>query len=91
MSSPTKNEDEQNSDKNIQEKPSRFDEGKINLKKFFEHLPKLESHYCQKSSTKLYVRPTFKTKLELYLLYKDNWCVEHNIAPLQKKTNAMSA
>lgn len=62
----------------ILKKTSRFDKGRINLKEFVEELPKLESHYCRKSSTKLYVEQTFKTKSELYLLYKDNWCVEHN-------------
>lgn len=38
-------------------------------------LLKLEFQYCMKSKTKLYLERHFKTKSELYALYKVYWCV----------------
>lgn len=38
---------------------------------FLEMLPKLPSHYCRQSSTKMYLEPTFQTKQELYRQYKE--------------------
>lgn len=45
-----------------------------NLKKellieFFRSLPKLESHYCRKSSTKLYLEPYWQSKSTLFREY----------------------
>lgn len=45
-----------------------FEEEKHHLNKFFEALPKLESYYRRKSTTKLYLVPLFKTKSEFYSL-----------------------
>lgn len=37
-----------------------------NLEDFFSTLPKVESHYCRKSSAKLYIEPNWSSKRELY-------------------------
>lgn len=39
------------------------------VKSFLNSLPKLSSHYCRTSSTKLYIVPTFESMTELYNLY----------------------
>lgn len=54
------------------------------LQDFFLSLPKLESHYCRKRTTKLYIEPTWKSKNQLFRFYKTNWCVEKNIFPLSE-------
>lgn len=41
------------------------------LKKFFDELPKMPSHYCRASSTKLYLEPVVQNKSKLYKLYCD--------------------
>lgn len=64
-------------------KSSRFAERKQDLLNFLTSLPKLESHYCRKSTQKLYLEPRFKTKSELYDVYKEDWCLQH-------KTEALS-
>jgi len=40
------------------------------LKDFFGLLPKMPSHYCRKSSTKLYLEPIYNSKAHLYSVYK---------------------
>lgn len=57
-------------------------EKRLGVQDFFNHLPKLESHYCRKSTTKLYLEPQFKTKSELYSFYKENWCKERHLEPV---------
>ena len=49
------------------------------IKQFLDTIPKLPSHYCRKSTSKLYLEPSWKSKSELYSLYKDNWCQERQI------------
>lgn len=58
----------------------RKDDQANSLKAFFDALPKLESHYCRKSTSKLYLEPSWTTKSELYRFYKENWCKD--LAPL---------
>lgn len=41
------------------------------LKSFFDALPKQPSHYCRKDSSKVYLEQSFKTKSQLYDLYKE--------------------
>lgn len=48
------------------------------LKEFFNALPKMESHYCRKNTSKLYLERTWKSKSELYKCYKNIWCKENN-------------
>lgn len=40
------------------------------LTKFLEILPKMPSHYCRASTTKLYLEPVFQSKMDLYREYK---------------------
>lgn len=76
-----------NQDNNIPRKKNlRFDKEKENLKAFFNALPKLESHYCRKTTSRLYLELHFRSKAELYQIYKDNWCVENKVNALSIKT-----
>lgn len=57
--------------KNKTDKTLAETEGRrIRLKEFFDSMPKMESHYCRSSSSKLYLEPRWKSKRELYELYK---------------------
>lgn len=40
------------------------------VKTFFNRMPKMESHYCRKDTNKLYFQHPFKTKTEIYEIYK---------------------
>lgn len=40
-----------------------------NVKEFLQILPKLESHYCRKSTSKLYLEPIWQSKQKLYREY----------------------
>uniref|UniRef100_A0A6P7F0J9 Uncharacterized protein LOC114324759 n=1 Tax=Diabrotica virgifera virgifera TaxID=50390 RepID=A0A6P7F0J9_DIAVI len=40
------------------------------LKEFFNNLPKLESHYCRKTTKKLYLEQNWQSKAHLYREYK---------------------
>lgn len=40
------------------------------IRNFFEKLPKLHSHYCRASTSKLYLEPIFKSYSEVYEIYK---------------------
>jgi len=55
---------------------------KLLLNTFFELLPKLESHYCRTSTSKLYLEPVWLTKTALYSFYCNDFCVLHNISPV---------
>lgn len=61
---------------------ARWNEQKECLKDFFNSLPILESHYCRKSSSKLYLEPNWTSKSSLYNLYKDDWCKERSVLSL---------
>jgi hypothetical protein len=41
------------------------------VKKYLNALPKLPSHYCRQSTSKLYLEPLIQTKSQLYRLYVD--------------------
>ncbi len=60
---------------------ARSDEARAFLKQFLEKLPKLPSHYCRASSSKLYLEPIVDTKVKLYQLYCDT-CKEKGKTPL---------
>lgn len=53
-----------------------------NLEDFFSTQPKVESHYCRKSSAKLYIEPNWSSKRELYSFYKNDWCLQKNVNPV---------
>lgn len=52
------------------------------LQLFLKDLPKLESHYCRASTSKLYLEPIWKSKRSLYDVYAHEWCSEKNVKPL---------
>lgn len=55
----------------------------IKLRAFFDALPKLESHYCRKNTSKLYLEPLWTSKAQLYdLAYKKDFCIREQIEPL---------
>ncbi|GFY43275.1 uncharacterized protein TNIN_189941 [Trichonephila inaurata madagascariensis] len=51
-------------------------------RRFFDFLPKLESHYRRKNSSKLYLKPLWTSKSQLYNAYKDNFCPREKAEPL---------
>lgn len=52
------------------------------LKTFLNSLPKVESHYCWSSSSKLNLEPMWSSTTELFKFYKRNYCHENNITPV---------
>ncbi|CAB3256002.1 unnamed protein product [Arctia plantaginis] len=62
------------------------DEAKMQLRKFFDAIPKLESHYCRKNSLKLYLEPMWTSKTQLYGTYRKEFCVREKIEPLSVTT-----
>lgn len=65
----------------MNEKNIKRNQKRDGIKKFLDEIPKLESHYCRKSTKKLYLEPHFKTKVELFSFYKENWCKEKALEP----------
>ncbi|WAQ97974.1 hypothetical protein MAR_022347 [Mya arenaria] len=51
------------------EQHRRHDELRQGVRQFLEEIPKLESHYCRASSSKLYLEPLFDTFSSLYKVY----------------------
>lgn len=58
-----------------------IEEQKRYLDTFIEKLPKVEAHYCRKDSDKNYIQQTFKSKSELYVVYKEE-CIKAGKNPL---------
>ncbi|KAJ4437566.1 hypothetical protein ANN_17711 [Periplaneta americana] len=56
------------------------------LRTFFDSLPKLPSHYCGQSSSKLYLEPIVHSKIQLHDLYKQR-CARENTDPLSRDTS----
>lgn len=55
------------------------------IKKFFEILPTLPSHYCRKNSNKLFLQTDIKPWTQLYNVYKKR-CQENCEVPLSRNT-----
>ncbi|XP_031338517.1 uncharacterized protein LOC116167318 [Photinus pyralis] len=53
------------------------DQRRITMQTFLEELPKMPSHYCRSSTSKLYLEPTFQSKAELYREYQ-RYCATKN-------------
>ena len=53
------------------------------ISEWFESLPKVPSHYCRASTSKMYLEPLWDTKIDLYRSYKD-FGISHNILYLCK-------
>lgn len=84
LSSPeTKKRDDVETESNDFDKKKQLknNEKKESVRDFFSNLPKLESHYCRKSSSKLYLEPRWKNKTELYDFYKNVWLTDRKTEP----------
>lgn len=57
---------------------------RIFVTEFLNKLPKLPSHYCRKSTSRLYFEPYVKSKSQLYSMYKIK-CDEENKQPVSRK------
>lgn len=55
-----------------------------NVKSWLDLIPKVPSHYCRASSCKQYVDNSFKSKNNMYKIFKD-WCDQNNKKPLHLK------
>lgn len=55
------------------------------LTEFFKKLPKMESHYCRKDTTKIYIDGSFKSKADVYNDYVTK-CSQDNVPPLSSFT-----
>lgn len=56
----------------VTENESQAKESKNEMvKKYLTALPKLPSHYCRQSTSKLYLEPVIQSKAQLYRLYSD--------------------
>lgn len=44
---------------------------------FLNELPKMESHYCRRETTKMYLEPIFESKAKLFRVYQD-FCTTNN-------------
>ena len=63
----------------------RSNNQKEHVKKFLDDLPKLESHYCRQKTSKLYLQYDFKSKSEVYSLYKER-CSNDNVGTLLSRS-----
>lgn len=59
----------------------RYNESYNNLNQFFNHLPKLPSHYCRRDTLKLYLEYSFHSMIQLYEVYF-KFCQEKGLTPL---------
>lgn len=60
---------------------ARFAEKNTAVYQFLQSLPKMESHYCRASSTKLYLEPLWRSNAALYNFFKREYCGERNLEP----------
>ncbi|CAH1957183.1 unnamed protein product [Acanthoscelides obtectus] len=54
------------------------------LNQFFDSLPKVESHYCRASSSKLYLEPMWASTNQLYGFYKRHHCPDSGDEPVSR-------
>ncbi|KAL4126158.1 hypothetical protein QTP88_010384 [Uroleucon formosanum] len=57
----------------------------VTLQNFFDSLPTLPSHYCRKTSKKLFLQTDIKSWTQLYKLYTEN-CKKNSEAPVSRHT-----
>ncbi|CAG5000219.1 unnamed protein product [Parnassius apollo] len=55
-----------------------FDERHSNITEFFYALPKMESHYCRASTSRIYLLPEWQCKKALYDFYVLDWCASRD-------------
>lgn len=65
---------------------TRDQEAYEHAKLFFDSLPKLPSHYCRASSSKMYLEPLFTSFADVYREYETK-CNESNKKPVVAKVN----
>ncbi|XP_046981060.1 uncharacterized protein LOC124547424 [Schistocerca americana] len=65
-------------------KQTKKEDERTFMKEFLESLPKLPSHYCRKSSSKLYLKPVLQSK-KLCRLYMEK-CHAEKVSPLSLAT-----
>lgn len=75
---------EGNGDEKQRQKIKRHSEGRVQIKEFLNMLPKVESHYCRSSTTKLYLEPIWRSKTNVFREY-EKYCIEKNIKSLKYK------
>lgn len=56
---------------------------KCTLTSFLDSLPKLESHYCRKSSSKVYLEPIFQSMADVFHVYETH-CKDKSETPLSR-------
>lgn len=66
------------------EQQRRHEELRQGVCQFLEEIPKLESHYCRSSTSKIYLEPLFDSMSSLYKEYK-NYCEPNNIKIAHRK------
>lgn len=69
-----------------EQRKKKFGDSQKRLLEFFNDLPKMESHYCRASSTKLYLDSIWHSKSDLYQFYKADFCTQHNLTPVSITT-----
>lgn len=57
----------------------------VTLQNFFDFLPTLPSHYCRKTSKKLFLQTDVKSWTQLYNLYTEK-CKQNSEVPLSRHT-----
>lgn len=58
-------------------------EAKKTLLEFLDWLPKIPSHYCRSTSSKLYLEPIINSKMDLFRIYQDH-CETKNLRSLSR-------
>ncbi|CAG5054524.1 unnamed protein product [Parnassius apollo] len=71
-----------NENQNVSARKNPHEEEVESLKEFLNNIPKMESHYCHKTTSKLYLLPEWTSKRALYKFYEKYWCASRNIKPL---------
>ncbi|CAG5001783.1 unnamed protein product [Parnassius apollo] len=71
-----------NGNQNVSARKNPHEEEVESLKEFLNNIPKMESHYCRKTTSKLYLLPEWTSKRALYKFYEKDWCASRNIKPL---------
>ncbi len=61
---------------------------KMRLSLFLQGLDVMESHYCRRNSTKMYIAATFRSKAELFNEYQ-KYCLDNGYDPVVTQLGAM--
>ena len=72
-----------NRGKDERKNPSRHSDGRTSVRMFLEALPKVPSHYCRSSSSKLYLEPIVTSMAQLhdlYITYCEDNGIEHHMS-----------